>query len=84
MAKTIDIYLHSVKDIKDLADIAKRMEGDVNISSGRYRVDAKSIMGIYVLDISGPVCLEIEMWKKEYEEMLKPYMVLAGESSFGK
>lgn len=50
------------------------MPGDVTIVSGRYVIDAKSIMGIFSLDLSKPMKLEIEDWKDEYVERLRPYM----------
>lgn len=75
MKKTVHIFLRSVDDVKNIASIAKEMEGEVTIFSGRYCIDAKSILGIFVLNLSGSLELEIENWKDEYEAMLEPYMV---------
>lgn len=75
MKKTMHIFLHSVDDVKNIANIAKEMEGEVTISSGHYCVDAKSILGIFVLNLGVPLNLEIEKWKDEYEGILAPYVV---------
>ena len=74
MNKTITILLCSIDGVKDFVNMVSRIEGDVTISSGRYIIDAKSIMGIFSLDLSKMVTLEIEEWKNEYMEILKPYV----------
>ena len=74
MNKTMTISLCSIDGVKDFVNMVSRIEGDVTISSGRYIIDAKSIMGIFSLDLSKMVTLEIEEWKDEYMEILKPYV----------
>ena len=50
---------------------------DFDLVSGRYVIDAKSIMGIFSLDLSKPIDLNIhaEDNSDEVLEVLKPYMV---------
>ena len=50
---------------------------DVDLVSGRYAIDAKSIMGIFSLDLSKPIDLAIhaESNMDEIMEVLKPYLV---------
>ena len=51
-----------------------RIEGEATLFSGRYVIDAKSIMGIFSLDLTKPMKLEIENWKDEYEELIRKYI----------
>lgn len=49
------IILKSVNDIKDFVSIVSKFSDDVDVSSSRSIVDAKSIMGLFSLDLSKPV-----------------------------
>lgn len=73
--KSIDIFLHSVQEVKEFADIASRMEGEVNLSDERHSVDAKSVIGIFCLDWTRVLRLEIENWEEKYESLLAKYTV---------
>ncbi len=73
--KKVKILLSSIDTVKNFVTLTTKMEGDVTIISGRYIIDAKSIMGIFSLDMSKPLDMEIEEWKDEYEDVLKPYMI---------
>lgn len=58
--KTVKISLNSIDKIKDFNDKVSKYEGvDFDLVSGRYVIDAKSIMGIFSLDLSTPVDLNI-------------------------
>ena len=59
--KTFDISLKSINDVKDFVNIVNRYDFDVDLSSGRYIVDAKSIMGIFSLDLRKPIRVEIQI-----------------------
>ncbi|MBQ3593136.1 MAG: HPr family phosphocarrier protein [Clostridia bacterium] len=50
--KTTTIKLTSIMDVKEFVNIVTRCNYDVDIVSGRYVVDAKSIMGLFGLDLS--------------------------------
>ena len=52
---TFKIMLSSINDVKDFVNIVSRYDFDVDLTSGRYVVDAKSIMGIFALDIHSPI-----------------------------
>ena len=54
MLKT-KISLSVINDVKDFVNIVSRQAFDVDLVSGRYAVDAKSIMGIFSLDLSRPI-----------------------------
>ena len=53
--KTIDIRLSTIQDVQKFVNIVNRYDIDVDLSSGRYIVDAKSIMGIFSLDLLKPI-----------------------------
>ena len=74
--KIVEIFLHKINDVRSFVNIVSKFEGDVSLYSGRYIVDAKSIMGIFSLDLSKPIKLEIENWKDEYEGLLEKYVVM--------
>jgi phosphocarrier protein HPr len=57
--KTIKIMLKSINDVKDFVNTVNKYNFDVDLTSGRYVVDAKSIMGIFSLDLSKPIKMEI-------------------------
>jgi len=53
--KSINIMLKSINDVKDFVNIASKYDFDIDLTSGRYVIDAKSIMGIFSLDLSKPI-----------------------------
>ena len=57
--KEFNLLLSSINDVKDFVNIVAKYDFDVDLTSGRYVVDAKSIMGIFSLDLSKPIELNI-------------------------
>lgn len=57
--KTFNMLLSSINDVKDFVNIVSKYDFDVDLTSGRYVVDAKSIMGIFSLDLSKPIKVEV-------------------------
>ncbi len=57
--KTVVIKLKEIKDVYDFVAAVTAYPGDIDIVSGRYRVNAKSIMGIFALDLTKPLNLEV-------------------------
>ena len=57
MKHTINIRFLSISDVKEFADLVSAFNYDIDLVSGRYVVDAKSIMGIFSLDLSKPISL---------------------------
>ena len=53
--KTKMIRLTAITDVQELVRIVTNFNGEVDLRSGRYTVDAKSIMGIFSLDLSKPI-----------------------------
>ena len=57
--KQYSIMLKTIDDIKLFASAAAAVGAELDLSSGRYVVDAKSIMGIFSLDLSKPITLSV-------------------------
>lgn len=57
--KTFNVMLDSINNVKNFVNIVSKYDFDVDLSSGRYVVDAKSIMGIFSLDLSKPIKVDI-------------------------
>jgi len=69
---TMKIVLKSIDDVKVFVSEVSKVSFDVDLSSGRYVVDAKSIMGIFSLDLTSPITMEIHNKEKgEADEFLK-------------
>ena len=58
--KNVKIRLSSIQDVRNFVDIVTKHNIDVDLSSGRYVVDAKSIMGIFSLDLLSPITLSAQ------------------------
>ncbi len=58
--KNVKIRLSSIQDVRSFVDIVTKHNIDVDLSSGRYVVDAKSIMGIFSLDLLNPITLSAQ------------------------
>lgn len=57
--KTLNLSLNCINDVKDFVNIVSKYDFEIDLTSGRYVVDAKSIMGIFSLDLSKPIKAEI-------------------------
>ena len=53
------IKLDTINDVKNFVNTVSRYDFDVDLISGRYAVDAKSIMGIFSLDLAKPIKMEV-------------------------
>ena len=75
--KTVQISLNSIDKVKSFVNAITQCEFDFDLVSGRYVIDAKSIMGIFSLDLSKPIELVIhaEDHLDEIMDILKPYIV---------
>ncbi|MBR3607552.1 MAG: HPr family phosphocarrier protein [Lachnospiraceae bacterium] len=73
--KTIQISLNSIDKVKSFVNDITKFENDFDLVSGRYVIDAKSIMGIFSLDLSKPIDLNIHAEENidNILEVLKQY-----------
>lgn len=72
---TFNVLINSIDDVKNFVNIVNRYSFDIDLVSGRYVIDAKSIMGIFSLDLSKPIKVEIHSDDEKIVEELKPYVV---------
>ena len=68
--KTVRVCLDSIDKVKGFVNDISRFNTDFDLISGRYVIDAKSIMGIFSLDLSKPIELTIHE-SDEIDEILK-------------
>ena len=75
--KTVQISLNSIGKVKSFVNAISQFENEFDLISGRYVIDAKSIMGIFSLDLSKPIDLTIHTEENldGIMEVLKPYLV---------
>jgi len=67
--KQLSIMLHTINDVKEFVAVVSQFDYDVDLISGRYAVDAKSIIGIFSLDLSKP--LKVNIYADECGELLE-------------
>ena len=53
--KTVSIKLSTIEDVRKFVETVTSYDIDIDLTSGRYTVDAKSIMGIFSLDLLKPI-----------------------------
>ena len=75
----VKIRLSTIADVRDFVNIVNRTDADIDLISGRYIVDAKSIMGIFSLDLMQPIELSAhtdnEAVIASLLESLKPFII---------
>lgn len=70
------IMLNTINDVKNFVNIVSKYEFEVDLTSGRYVIDAKSIMGIFSLDLSKPIRLDARCEAdSKFIEEIKPFIV---------
>lgn len=74
---TVKISLNSIDKVKSFVNDVAKFNCDFDLISGRYVIDAKSIMGIFSLDLSKDIDLSIHSEDNinEVLKMLEPYIV---------
>lgn len=76
---TVKVKLASIQDVRNFVDTVTKFNIDIDLASGRYIVDAKSIMGIFSLDLLNPINLTAMTDDTDEEkallEALKPFIV---------
>lgn len=76
--KTVLISLNSIDKVKSFVNSITKFDYDFDLVSGRYVIDAKSIMGIFSLDLSKPIELNIHASEADMDNILtslKDYLV---------
>lgn len=63
------VDLNSIQQINNFVKVVSKIDDNIDLVSGRYVVDAKSILGIFSLDLSKP--LQVEFYGSQNEESIK-------------
>lgn len=76
--KTVKISLNSIDKVKAFVNDISKYDFDFDLVSGRYVIDAKSIMGIFSLDLSKPIDLNVHAEGSNLDSVLdalQPYII---------
>ena len=72
----IDIRLSLAENVKTFVNIVNKYPYDVDLRAGRHVVDAKSILGIFSLDLSKPIAMEVyDDACDDLLEEIKPFII---------
>lgn len=72
----LTILINQLSDVKNVVEAFSKCKGEVSVYSGRYIVDGKSLMGLFSLDLSKPIKVEIDgVIPVETREMITPYVI---------
>lgn len=82
------VQIHNTEDVKQFVNSISKFPFDVTISNGRYKIDAKSIMGVFSLDTSKPCNVEWSgvtpddlalQWQidKQFNALIEPFLFKA-------
>lgn len=70
------INLVAIAKVKEFINISNKVPYNILLKSGRYTVDGKSIMGIFSLDLSKPIEVDVEPAEKaeEFKTLVKDFL----------
>ena len=74
------VSLASIEDVRQFVNAATRCPCEVDVLSGRYVVDGKSIMGLFSLDLSQPVKVQVHGGEEDREAFRRSVAVFAAAS----
>jgi phosphotransferase system HPr-like phosphotransfer protein len=73
---SVNIILNTINDVKNFVNTVSKYDFEVDLTSGRYVIDAKSIMGIFSLDLSKSIKLDAECKEdSKFLEEIKPFII---------
>lgn len=74
--KAVNIKLSLAENVKTFVNIVNKYPYDVDLRAGRHVVDAKSILGIFSLDLSKPIAMEVyDDACDDLIEEIKPFII---------
>ena len=62
-------------DVQSFVNVTSKCDFDIDISYNRYKVDAKSFLGVYGMDFRRPLKVSYDGYNQELEELLKKFAV---------
>ena len=73
--RTCNIMLSTINDVKTFVNVVCKYDFEVDLISGRYMIDAKSIMGIFSLDLSKPIKMQVHSEDAQaFLDEIKPFI----------
>jgi phosphotransferase system HPr-like phosphotransfer protein len=57
--KSVKISLGLAESVKKFVNVVNKYPYEIDLRSGRFLIDAKSLLGIFSLDLSKPVVMEV-------------------------
>ena len=74
--RTFNIVLDTVEKVKEFSSLINKFDGEFDLISDNYIIDAKSIMGIFSLNLKNPLKLDVNNVPNvdELENLLKKFM----------
>ena len=74
MVKELDLCIRTITKVKDFVNCNWNFDGTVDVISGRYIIDGKSIMGVFSLDLTNSVHVKLTSnSESEIEKLLESY-----------
>lgn len=67
--KSLQVTLKMAESVKNFVNIVSKYPYEIDLRSGRFVIDAKSLLGIFSLDLSKPIILEI--YNDKCDDLLK-------------
>ncbi len=80
--QTMQIVLFTIDDVKRFVTLTNKYKFSIDLSNGKYKIDAKSIMGVFSLGTSQPITLEVDSdpsQEKEVEEFMQAVQEFAAK-----
>ena len=66
---TTKIHLSNIDDVKKFVSLVSSFPFEVNLCTDKYKIDAKSIMGVFSLDLSEPITVEVDKCNEEEKKL---------------
>jgi phosphotransferase system HPr-like phosphotransfer protein len=77
--KEIKVLLNEVETVKRFNQVANNFSSDIDVFRDRYIIDAKSLMGLFVLDLSKPLNVRLisddKDEIKQFDEVMKEFTI---------
>ena len=76
--KQIQVMLTSIEEVKNFVSLTNKYPFPIQMTTEKYKIDAKSIMGVFSLDLSKPINLNVHAEGSNLDEVLKvlaPYII---------
>ena len=75
MIKTAIIKINGLNDVYEFIRKASLVDGDVTVVRGKYAVDAKSILGVFSIDMSRETTIHYPADASAFDEFIQPFIV---------